>query len=90
MQHLPIWAIRFTEDFAEDILAAQAEYEESRLRQLGGATRSPVTIRTRMTAYLDRPREHGGRLPGQVGPDGTPVINWRHIGRILPDDSMSR
>lgn len=83
MQHLLIWAIRFTEDFADDIVAARAEYEESRLRQLNGATRSPVKIRTRMTAYLDRLREHGATLPGQVGPDGTLVINWRHIGRIL-------
>ncbi|MFI1707793.1 hypothetical protein [Streptomyces griseoruber] len=83
MQHLLVWAIRFTEDFADDILAARAEYEESRLRQLDGATRSPVKIRTRMTAYLDGLREHGGTLPGYVGPDGTLVINWRHIARIL-------
>jgi integrase len=83
MQHLLIWAIRFTEDFAEDIVAAHAEYEESRQRQLNGAIRSPEKIRTRMTAYLDRLREHGGTLPGRVAADGTLVINWRHIGRIL-------
>lgn len=83
MQHLLVWAIRFTEDFAGDILAARAEYEESRLRQLDGATRSPVKIRTRMTAYLNRLRKHGGTLPGYVGPNGTLVINWRHIARIL-------
>ncbi|MFF3632160.1 hypothetical protein [Streptomyces sp. NPDC002164] len=83
MQHLLIWAIRFTEDFADDILAAHAEYEESRLRQLTGATRSPVKIRARMTAYLERLREHGGTLPGRASADGTLVINWRHIGRIL-------
>ncbi|KUN90429.1 hypothetical protein, partial [Streptomyces caeruleatus] len=90
MQHLLSWAIRFTEEFADDIVAAHAEYEESRLRQPSGAPQSPEKIRTRMTAYLDRLREQGGMLPGRTTADGALVINWRHIGRILGCDSSVR
>lgn len=91
MQNLLIWAVRFIEDFAPDILAAHAEYLELHgqsihQKQLRGETaqRPPRgEIERRMTAYLERLREHGGMLPGKTAADGTLEIDWQHIGRIL-------
>ncbi|MFJ4609541.1 hypothetical protein [Streptomyces griseus] len=90
MQHLLIWAVRFIEDFAPDILAAHAEYLElhsqdiEHRRRKEKVERSPQgEILRRMSAYLDQLRDHGGMLPGRAGDDGTLVIDWRHVARIL-------
>ncbi|MCX5203922.1 hypothetical protein OG897_21005 [Streptomyces sp. NBC_00237] len=90
MQHLLVWAIRFVEDFAEDILAAHAEHLELHGRQpedrrrTGQNARPPRgDVHRRMSAYLDGLRRHGGMLPGKLTDDGTLRIDWRHIGRIV-------
>jgi len=91
MQHLLVWAIRFIEDFAEDILAAHAEYVElhsqgiTQRQRRGQSARPPHgEIQQRMVAYLGQLRgEPGGMLPGRTADDGTLVIDWKHVGRIL-------
>ncbi|MGX1972514.1 hypothetical protein [Streptomyces kronopolitis] len=90
MQHLLVWAIRFVEDLAEDILAANAEFldlqgrgPEERRRRGEKRKARPGELRRQMTAYLERLREHGGTLPGKVTEDGTLEVDWRHICRIL-------
>ncbi|MER7959904.1 hypothetical protein [Streptomyces sp. NPDC096030] len=90
MQHLLIWAIRFVEDFAEDILVAHAEHLRLQSQDIkqqhrrGQYTKpAPGEVRERMTAYLERLRDTGGMLPGKHSDDGTLEIDWRHVGRIL-------
>jgi hypothetical protein len=90
MQYLLAWAIRFTEDFSADILAAHAEYLMLRSRSpearrvAGPVTRPPAgQIETRMTVWLDRLRAAGGSLPGQHDADGTISVDWRHVGKVL-------
>lgn len=97
MQQLLRWAIRFIEDWAEDILAAHAEHVElhendpHERRLVGGGPPPRGEIHQRMTAYLARLRESGGALPGTLGEGGSYTIDWRHVGIILGcQDSVRR
>ena len=91
MQSLLHWALRFVEDFADDILAAHAEYRRLKSRTPEGRrARGPVPFRPtkgdveqRMRVYLDGLRETDGSLPGKVSADGTVHIDGRHVGMIL-------
>ncbi|MER5889677.1 hypothetical protein ABT160_38120 [Streptomyces sp. NPDC001941] len=90
MQHLLIWAVRFIEDFAPDILASHADYLELHSQDFAhrdqAATIEPLPngeVTRRMTAYLDRLRDQGEKLPGKAAEDGNVVIDWRHIARTL-------
>lgn len=63
MSPLLIWALRFTEDFAADILAALAEHE--RLRSRIAARHSPDAA-PRLAALLDEHARTGTPLPGET------------------------
>lgn len=63
MSPLLAWALRFTEDFAADILAALAEYE--RLRSRIAACHNPEAA-TRLAALLNEHARTGTPLPGEM------------------------
>jgi hypothetical protein len=99
MQLLLLWAIRFTEDFADDILAAHAEHldlhgknPENRRRPgtSPAAAHRPGELAAKVTAYLQDLRDRGEPLPGKRDESGTRVIDWRHLSRIMGCNSMER
>jgi hypothetical protein len=63
MSPLLTWALRFTEDFAADILAALAEHE--RLRSRIAARHNPDAA-LRLAALLDEHARTGTPLPGEM------------------------
>lgn len=63
MSPLLVWALRFTEDFAPDILAALAE--QQRLRSRIAARHSPDAA-ARLAALLDEHARSGTPLPGET------------------------
>jgi hypothetical protein len=63
MSPLLVWALRFTEDFAADILAALAE--QQRLRSRIAARHSPDAA-ARLAALLDGHARSGTPLPGET------------------------
>lgn len=63
MSPLLTWALRFTEDFSADILAALAEHE--RLRSRISARHNPDAA-PRLTALLDEHARTGTLLPGEM------------------------
>ncbi|ORI18325.1 hypothetical protein [Rhodococcus sp. 1168] len=90
MQPLLSWALRFVEDFSEDIVTAHAEYcflhnrSPERRRALGTLKRSPTgQIEVRMAHWLEHLRATGQPLPGTRRPDGSVGVSWRHVGRVL-------
>ncbi|MGW2539493.1 hypothetical protein ACWC5I_01110 [Kitasatospora sp. NPDC001574] len=94
MQMTLFWALRFVEDFSEDILAAHAEHldlhaktPDTRRRYAPAGSRQtrhrPGELAVKVRAYLDGLRERGEPLPGKRDKDGTLKIDWRHLGRIM-------
>ncbi|WP_304106093.1 hypothetical protein [Mycolicibacterium bacteremicum] len=92
MQPLLLWALRFVEDFAEDILAAHTEYLwlRSRSPQARSATnggslprRGKGIAENRVRAYIDALRDTGGALPGKRDEHGTVTINGQHLEMLL-------
>jgi hypothetical protein len=95
MQMLLCWAIRFVEDFAEDILSAYGEYLELRdrmpeqRRELGIQSGPDQPRHTRgqlaekAAAYLEDLRRRGEPLPGSRRRNGELGISWRHVAAIL-------
>jgi integrase len=88
MQALLRWAIRFAEDFSEDILTAWEEHRALLARRpehLRGQRipRQSGGLQAEVVAYLDGLRSRGESLPGQRRGDGTLEPAWRHIGALL-------
>jgi hypothetical protein len=63
MSPLLVWALRFTEDFAADILAALAEQQSLRSRI---AARHSTAAAARLAALLDEHARAGTPLPGET------------------------
>jgi hypothetical protein len=90
MQPLLWWAIRFVEDFGEDILAAHAEHiwfqsreSTERARRIPTGLGVPAGQRAQeMDAYLHQLRDRGEKLPGKLQGDRY-VIDFRHVARVL-------
>ncbi|MCY0927898.1 hypothetical protein OTB20_17090 [Streptomyces sp. H27-H1] len=94
MQLLLLWSIRFIEDFAEDIVAANVEYLDlrsrrpdsplvaDRLRQ-PGLRRRRGELRAQVSAHLEGLRERGESLPGIRDEDGTLQIRWSYLAMQL-------
>ncbi|MFZ3494393.1 hypothetical protein ACODT5_14425 [Streptomyces sp. 5.8] len=90
MQPLLWWAIRFVEDFSEDILNAHADHvrlqsreSTERARLSTSDLRVPAGQRAQeMTAYLQGLRERGEKLPGKRQGDHY-VIDFRHVARVI-------
>ncbi|MGW8992586.1 hypothetical protein ACWGRF_22005 [Streptomyces zhihengii] len=88
MQGLLRWAVRFLEDFSEDILAAWDEYRTllaRRPERMRGKRRQrkPGELRADVAAYIGRLRSDGESLPGTRRDDGTLQVAWRHIASQL-------
>jgi len=90
MQPLLSWALRFIEDFVDDIMAAHTEYlllhdrGSNRRRVLGTLERSATgQIEAAMATWLEHLHATGGTLPGKRRPDGSIGVHWRHVGRVL-------
>ncbi|MEU5108170.1 hypothetical protein AB0H07_38935 [Streptomyces sp. NPDC021354] len=95
MQMTLRWAIRFVEDFSDDILVAHAEYLELHHRMpewrrvFGTQMPSGVTrhrkgeLARKTAAYLDDLRKRGEALPGTRREDGHLEIRWRYLAAIL-------
>lgn len=92
MQPLLHWALRFVEDFADDILAAHAEHLRLKSRspqaRRAAANGSPLrqpngAIEARVRAYVNQLRESGGAFPGKRDEHGTLTIDGQHIGLLL-------
>lgn len=84
---LLLWALRFVEDFAEDIIAAFEEHLRLWPRGSNAAPwiraprRDAKNVETELYAYLDRLRATSGALPGRRRGDGTLVVDWAHLTR---------
>lgn len=88
MQALLRWAVRFLEDFSEDILAAWDEYQTLLARRpehMRGKRRRRQSgeLQADVAAYIDRLRNRGESLPGTRRDDGTLGVAWRHIASQL-------
>ncbi|MFJ2745846.1 hypothetical protein ACIO3O_40015 [Streptomyces sp. NPDC087440] len=88
MQALLHWAVRFVEDFSQDILAAWDEHQTLTGRRPENHTgsrppRQPGALQAEIAVYLDELRSHGERLPGKRRHDGTLEPAWRHIAALL-------
>lgn len=93
LQPLLMWSLRFVEDFAEDVLAAFADYQRLMRRGADSRHRLPADQRAApddpgrlidlVHTYLAQLQERGGALPGRVRDDGIPEIHWQHLGRVL-------
>lgn len=93
MQMLLRWAIRFVEDFSDDILAAHAAGVQLHARTTMGRRRSaglprqpqyrPGELQLKIPGFLDDLRARGEALPGKRLENGELTINWRHLAAIL-------
>ncbi|MGW7363203.1 hypothetical protein ACWGI8_07195 [Streptomyces sp. NPDC054841] len=88
MQALLRWAVRFVEDFGEDILAAWDEHRTLLARRPEHTRgkrrrRQSGELQADVIAYLDKLRTQGESLPGTRRDDGTLEPAWRHIGALL-------
>lgn len=77
---LLVWSMRFVNDFADDILAAQDEWLALQKRTLCDA-RAGRGARRRLETLLRRYRDEGRPLPGGTG--GAHGINVSHLAREL-------
>ncbi|MGN2638822.1 hypothetical protein ACTD5D_22165 [Nocardia takedensis] len=89
MSMMLCWALRFVEDFSDDITAARAEY-----RTLVGRTRptfpSPTSNRrasfadavARIDTLIGEFCSNGESLPGRRTADGALEPHWAHLGRL--------
>lgn len=87
---LLMWSLRFVEDFADDII--NAFHEHLMLFPRSPATRNPtiqathrpvVEVMPDLIAYLNRLTIAGEALPGRLGPDGNPEVDWPHLVRLF-------
>ncbi|MFD9288359.1 hypothetical protein ACFWBV_08605 [Streptomyces sp. NPDC060030] len=77
---LVIWALRFVDDFADDILAAQDEWLSLQKRTQRDS-RSGIGARRRLASLMRDYQAEGRPLPG--GTDGPHGINVCHLAREI-------
>lgn len=85
---LLLWALRFVEDFAEDIIAAFEEHirlwpGSAAAPSIRASRRGAKDVQPELCAYLDRLYATGGALPGRSRGDGTLVVDWAHLTRMF-------
>ena len=82
------WALRFVEDFSEDIITSFHEYcvlTQRDRRHLTTGTSTYVgtaTRQERLTHVLKTLQRNGMGLPGKTLPDGSREIRWHYLGRL--------
>jgi hypothetical protein len=79
MSPLLIWALRFIEDFADDIIAGWAEYQRLRPRIQDEANPDAAAG---LTALLHRHNAGHQPLPGVLGPDGRPALAKTYLAAL--------
>lgn len=83
------WALRFVEDFADDIVLGFEEYRERILQEYRHRRSDhdeyvpPAARRERLISALENLRGLGLGLPGRMLPNGTREIRWQHLGRLV-------
>ena len=98
MQALLLWALRFVEDFADDIIAVQKEFV---LLHAGGAraTRGHGKREPRLPAggaikvvadYAQSVRQEHGSLPGRTNAAGEREIDFAHVGKLVGIPLLSK
>lgn len=99
MTPLLCWAIRFVEDFAEDIVAARKEYIElcngtadgrraARSQRTQLSNRGPIReeggrIRRDLIALLESYRQRAKPLPGRRNEAGDLVVDYEYLARLV-------
>jgi len=82
------WAIRYVENFADDILGSYRQYlqlvkTEYRHRPVLGQRKPQIAGRKeRLQITLTALKSSGVGLPGRVLSDGTREVRWAHLGRL--------
>lgn len=91
MGALLLWALRFVEEFADDIIAAQTEFcflhsRGARATRGHGKpgprlpTGGAITV---IDQYAEAVRQDGGSLPGRVTAAGKREIDFAHVGKLV-------
>ncbi|KOU76770.1 hypothetical protein ADK57_04460 [Streptomyces sp. MMG1533] len=83
---LVIWSLRFVDDFADDILAAQDEWLALQ-KKTRRDSQTGQGARRRLAALMRRYREERRPLPGGTG--GQHGINIRHLAREVDCDRQT-
>lgn len=94
MQPLLIWALRFTEDFAQDIIAAHSEFQRLCNRNvrgrrtglspvLGNHGRAGRNLRQELRTLFDEYEASGRPLPGRRDETGQLYLNLSQLARVL-------
>lgn len=91
MQPLLMWSLRFVEDFADDIIAAFAEYQRlagrgPRQRRTANQPRrrdNQAWLAPVLADWLAERLKQNTALPGAEQPDGSREVNWAHLARVL-------
>jgi len=86
---LLLWALRFVDDFADDITPAFDEHvrlwpaSSTARAEIRTPRRGADQVQPELIAYLDRLHASGGALPGRHRGDGTLVVDWAHLTRLF-------
>jgi integrase len=89
MSALLAWSLRFAEDFAADITAAEREYRllhqprPAAAGRAGAGRRNPREVTLIIEEFLRACRDSGRPLPGHRNSNGEVVINFWHLARLL-------
>ncbi|MBS2545530.1 hypothetical protein KGQ19_01470 [Catenulispora sp. NL8] len=91
MQMLLAWAMRFVEDFSDDVLAAWSDHQRwlargAHLRPRRDARASrhePGALAPKIRTYLEDLRRSGGSLPGYRDEGGQLQIRWGHLSLMF-------
>jgi hypothetical protein len=93
MTALLCWALRFVENFSDDIIAVMEEYRPYAGKIPGCNGRAPATRRIRkpgigglrieLAQLLEQLRSSGEDLPGRVAEGGSLDVDWWHLARLL-------
>jgi hypothetical protein len=98
MESLLMWSLRFTEHFADDIIAAFREFAV--LHNYSPDIRDPQIlldfprrnvgeVMPDLAEYLNRLADSGGSLPGRRDPDGVIRVNYPHLSRMFRGNQSS-
>jgi len=86
---LLLWALRFVDDFADDITSAFDEHvrlwpaSSTARAEIRTPRRGADQVQPELIAYLDRLHASGGALPGRHRGDGTLVVDRAHLTRLF-------
>ncbi|MGX8908602.1 hypothetical protein ACR820_25810 [Streptomyces netropsis] len=91
MAMLLFWALRFVQDFSDDLVAVMQEarplfgLQPGRRGNKGGRPRSsrPGSLAPHIDALVEDFRRTGRPLPGRITADGELELDWFYLGKLL-------